>query len=64
MLRMIKRLTIVIVTLFSMTACYEDSSVTLYEPHVYKGKQDVHEDDAVIRAEKLKTRFSMVQTDR
>ena len=47
-----------------MTACYEDSSVTLYEPHVYKGKQDVHEDDAVIRAEKLKTRFSMVQTDR
>ena len=64
MKRIIILITIVIYTLFSTAACYEDSTVTLYEPHVYKGKQDVHEDDAVIRAEKLKTRFSMVQTDR
>jgi len=57
--------TLLIITSFlSLTACYEDTDVTLHEPGVYKGKVDKHSQSAEERAAILKKRFSQVQTDR
>ncbi|GEM_PF-2038441 len=47
-----------------LSACYDELKVTLYEPHVYKGKADVHESDATTRANQLQSRFHLVQADR
>lgn len=44
--------------------CYDDDPVVLHEPHVYKGKADVHAVDAATRADVLAQRFRDVQLDR
>jgi hypothetical protein len=47
-----------------LTACYEDTDVTMHEAGVYKGKADSHALSAEEREAILKTRFLQVQTDR
>lgn len=51
-------------TLFSLTACYEDTDVILHQPGVYKGKVDRHTQTAEQRQALLAKRFGQVQTDR
>lgn len=62
-MRVIAVLGLFVLTL-SLSACYEDTEVTLHEAHVYKGKADPHEGDPAARAERLRHRFRQVQTDR
>lgn len=47
-----------------LSACYEDTDVTIHEAGVYKGSQDNHAESAEQRAAALKQRFNQVQTDR
>lgn len=48
-----------------LAGCYESTEVTVFEPGVYKGLQDpLLQTDAQARAESLKQRFTLVQTDR
>jgi hypothetical protein len=47
-----------------LSACYEDTDVTMHEAGVYKGKADSHALSAEEREAILKTRFLQVQTDR
>jgi hypothetical protein len=54
----------ILIALLGLTACYEDTDVTIYEPGVYKGSQDEHALSAEERAEVLAKRFNQVQTDR
>jgi len=60
---MMKYLFIVLLTL-SLSACYEDSDVTLHQAGVYKGKLDTHSQTAEQRGAILAKRFGQVQTDR
>jgi len=55
--------TILIAMLF-LTACYEDTDVTLHEAGVYKGSVDQHALTAHERETVLKKRFKQVQMDR
>jgi len=48
----------------ALTACYEDTDVTMHEAGVYKGHTDKHALSAEEREVILKTRFNQVQTDR
>lgn len=50
--------------MIGLTACYEDTDVTLHQAGVYKGKTDTHSQTAEQRAAILAKRFSQVQTDR
>lgn len=50
--------------LFGLSACYEDTDVTLHQAGVYKGKVDVHTQTKEERQAILKKRLSQVQTDR
>jgi len=50
--------------MLSVTACYEDSDVTLHQAGVYKGKLDTHSQTAEQREAILAKRFGQVQTDR
>lgn len=52
------------ITLFALTACYEDTDVILHQPGVYKGKVDRHTQTAEQRQALLAKRFGQVQTDR
>ncbi len=54
----------IVIAVLSLSACYEDTDVTLHEPGVYKGNKDEHALTAVERAEVLVKRFNQVQTDR
>jgi len=56
--------TLIMIALLSLSACYEDTDVTLHEPGVYKGGKDEHALSAEERAEVLAKRFTQVQTDR
>ncbi len=56
--------TLIIIAMLGLSACYEDTDVTLHEAGVYKGSPDQHAESAEARAEKLKQRFNQVQTDR
>jgi hypothetical protein len=56
--------TLILLAVLGLTACYEDTDVTLHEAGVYKGSPDVHAETAEARAETLKQRFNQVQTDR
>ena len=48
-----------------LSACYETTDVTSFEPGVYKGDPDpLLSADAGARAETLEERFNTVQTDR
>ena len=58
-----KRL-LILLPLLGLTACYEDTDVTLHEPGVYKGGIDEHSLSAEERAAVLAKRFNQVQTDR
>lgn len=55
---------LLLIAMLSLTACYEDTDVTLHEPGVYKGGVDEHELSAAERADVLAKRFNQVQTDR
>lgn len=55
---------LVILTMLGLSACYEDTDVTMHEAGVYKGSPDEHAMSAEERAEVLKQRFNQVQTDR
>ena len=46
------------------TACRDNSGVTLHEAHVYKGKQDTHETDALARQQRLQQRALQAFSDR
>lgn len=54
----------VVIALLGLSACYEDTEVTLHEPGVYKGSPDEHAMSAEERADVLAKRFNQVQTDR
>jgi len=58
------RLLVLILGAFLLTACYEDTDVTMHKAGVYKGKEDSHALSAEERADVLKQRFNSVQTDR
>lgn len=58
------RLLFVVIALLGLSACYEDTDVTLHEPGVYKGSPDEHAMSAEERADVLAKRFNQVQTDR
>ena len=50
---------------FVLAGCYESPSVTSYQPGVYKGTKDpLLQASAGQRAETMKKRFELVQTDR
>lgn len=55
---------LLIIALFSLAGCYEDTDVTLHQAGVYKGKIDIHTQTKEERQAILKKRFSQVQTDR
>lgn len=55
---------LLVLTLFGLTACYEDTDVTLHQAGVYKGKVDLHTQTAEQRQAILAKRFGQVQTDR
>jgi hypothetical protein len=55
---------LLIITLLGLTACYEDTDVTLHQPGVYKGKVDPHTQTKEERQAILQKRLSQVQTDR
>jgi hypothetical protein len=55
---------LILMMCFGLTACYEDTDVTLHEAGVYKGKIDTHDLSYEEREAVLKTRFLQVQTDR
>ena len=50
----------------AMTGCYQSPDVTMHEPGVYKGRKDplLAYEGSGEQQQKLKARFSMVQTDR
>gem|GEM_PF-943221 len=55
---------LVIITLFGLTACYEDTDVILHQAGIYKGKVDIHTQTREERQAILRKRLSQVQTDR
>ena len=55
---------LIITSLLSLTACYEDVDVTMHQAGIYKGKVDIHSQTAEERAAILAKRFGQVQTDR
>jgi hypothetical protein len=55
---------LILASLLSLTACYEDADVTIHQAGVYKGKKDIHSQTYEQRAAILAKRFSQVQTDR
>lgn len=50
--------------MFLLSACYEDTDVTMHQPGVYKGSEDNQSMPAEEREAVLKQRFNQVQTDR
>lgn len=58
------RLLLTVFLFLGLTACYEDTDVTLHEPGVYKGSEDEHAMSPEERADILAKRFNQVQTDR
>ena len=47
-----------------LSACYESTEVTQYEPGVYKGGNDAQTQAAGNRQDELRKRFELVQLDR
>jgi hypothetical protein len=47
-----------------LAGCYEDSGVTLHQPHVYLGAKDAHAYKQSTHEVELAQRFRKVQTDR
>ncbi len=45
-------------------ACSDDTRVTLYEAHIYKGNLDVHKGDAQTGEKRLQQRALLVFSDR
>ena len=58
------RLLVLMLGALLLTACYEDTDVTMHQAGVYKGSEDNHALSVEERAEILKQRFNSVQTDR
>jgi len=55
---------LIIIAMLGLTACYEDTDVTLHQAGVYKGKVDIHTQTNEEREAILAKRFGQVQTDR
>lgn len=53
-----------IIAVFALVGCYEDTDVTMHQAGVYKGKIDNHSQTAQEREAILAQRFNQVQTDR
>ena len=51
-------------TLVGLNGCYEDARVVIHEPHIYKGKIDLHKETAQLNADLLRQRFDRIQIDR
>jgi uncharacterized lipoprotein YajG len=51
---------IMLIVLFLLSACTEQENITVHQPHIYKGKQDLLK----TQPQTLATRFKQVQTDR
>ncbi len=47
-----------------VSACTDDTGVTLHEPHVYKGKIDIHKYGSEYQEKRLQMRALLVFTDR
>ncbi len=50
--------------IYIVSACTDDTRVTLHEPHVYKGNIDTHNDDTLTRQKRLQQRALLVFSDR
>lgn len=55
---------ILIITLFVLSACYQETDVVFHQAGVYKGKVDLHNPTAADQETILAVRFNQVQTDR
>jgi hypothetical protein len=49
---------------YLISACSDDTRVTLHEAHIYKGSIDVHKTDAKTREKRLQQRALLVFSDR
>ncbi len=58
------RALIFMLILLGLNGCYEDTRVVIHEPHIYKGKTDLHEKTAILNSELLRQRFDRIQVDR
>ena len=47
-----------------ISACSDDTRVTLHKAHVYKGNIDVHKGDAQAREKRLQQRALLIFSDR
>lgn len=47
-----------------ISACSDDTRVTLHEAHVYKGNVDIHKGDAQARKKRLQQRALLAFSDR
>ncbi len=64
-MKMLLRLVAGVSLTFLLAGCYESTSVTSYQPGVYKGTSDpLLQASADQRAEAMKKRFELVQMDR
>lgn len=59
-------LSVIVVNLTGLTACYESADVTVHKPGVYKGERDplLEKQRSPAQQEVLRQRFNLVQTDR
>ena len=60
----IVRLMVNLLIICLISACSDDTRVTLHEAHVYKGNLDVHKDEAQAREKHLQQRALLVFSDR
>lgn len=58
------RYVFLITVMVGLSACYEDTDITLHQAGEYKGKLDSHSQTAEQREAILAKRFGQVQTDR
>ena len=58
------RCLVFLITLLGLNGCYEEPRVVIHEPHIYKGKIDLHRGAAKLNADLLRQRFDKVQLDR
>lgn len=58
------RILLLTTLMLSLSACYEDTDVTMHQAGEYKGKIDIHSQTAEQREAILAKRFNQVQTDR
>ncbi len=60
----IVRLVVSLLVICLISACSDETRVTLHEAHVYKGNRDIHKGDAQTREKRLQQRALLVFSDR